>query len=97
MIKSLLSVIALTTAVTVDAFVPAGSAPAFSARRTVRESAVQPLNMFESDSVLSTASNMWLATIDADIAAIPDNEFAPIFAGGIVSRISGPRYCCCGG
>lgn len=84
MIKTLLSVIALTT--TVDAaFVPASSAPAFSARHTVRESAVQPLNLFDSNTVLDTASNMWLATIDADIAAIPDNEFAPIFMGGIVS------------
>jgi hypothetical protein len=97
MIKSLLSVIALTTAVTVDAaFVPSSSAPAFSARHTVRESAVQPLNLFDgSDYALASASNMWLATIDADIAAIPDNEFAPIFMGGIVSRISTPRWCGC--
>jgi hypothetical protein len=102
MINSLLSLIAMTTTVVNAAFVPTSRAPAFSARHhpTVRESAVQPLNLFDysttSDNVLATANNMWLATIDADIAAIPDNEFAPIFMGGIVSCIySRPRCCCC--
>jgi hypothetical protein len=33
-------------------------------------------------SMLPEAS-MWIATIDADIANIADNEFAPIFLGGI--------------
>jgi hypothetical protein len=51
---------------------------------------VQPLHLFDpatvSDVVASAASNsMWLATIDADIQAIPDNEFRTIFTGGIVS------------
>jgi hypothetical protein len=53
-------------------------------------SSVQPLHLFDhamvSDVVASAANtNMWLATIDADIQAIPDNEFTTIFTGGIVS------------
>jgi hypothetical protein len=54
----------------------------------LRSSNVQPLHLFDnaaSDLVTSAANNMWLATIDGDIAAIPDNEFTLIFAGGIVS------------
>ena len=34
--------------------------------------------------LLNSASN-WIATIDGDIANIPTNEFATVFAGGIVS------------
>jgi hypothetical protein len=53
-------------------------------------SSVQPLHLFDpamvSDVVASAADHsMWLATIDADIQAIPDNEFTAIFTGGIVS------------
>lgn len=35
-----------------------------------------------------TASS-WIATIDSDIASMSDNEFAPIFAGGIVVMFGG--------
>jgi hypothetical protein len=35
------------------------------------------------------ASNVWLATIDADIANIPTNEFAPVFFGGIAVMFGG--------
>ena len=35
------------------------------------------------DIVTAAANNLWLATIDADIEAIPENEFATVFAGGI--------------
>lgn len=41
-----------------------------------------------SDLFTAAASNVWLATIDGDIAAIPDNEFTTVFAGGIVSFVS---------
>lgn len=34
-------------------------------------------------SAAASSSNFWLATIDADIAKLSDNEFAPIFMGGI--------------
>lgn len=36
-----------------------------------------------SEIVSAAANNVWLATIDADIQAIPDNEFATVFAGGL--------------
>jgi hypothetical protein len=39
------------------------------------------------DSIM--ASNMWLSTIDADIANIPTNEFAPVFFGGITVMFGG--------
>ena len=35
------------------------------------------------------ASNMWISTIDSDIANIPQNEFAPVFMGGIVVMFGG--------
>lgn len=35
--------------------------------------------------VLNAAHNLWIATIDSDIAKMPDNEFGKVFAGGIVS------------
>jgi hypothetical protein len=39
------------------------------------------------DSIM--ASNMWLSTIDSDIANIPMNEFAPVFFGGIAVMFGG--------
>jgi len=39
------------------------------------------------DALATVANNMWIATIDADIDNIPENEFATVFAGGIVSEI----------
>lgn len=41
--------------------------------------------MLPSGDFLSTANNLLLSTIDADIQAIPDNEFGTVFVGGIVS------------
>lgn len=34
-------------------------------------------------------NNLLVATIDSDIASVPDNEFAPIFAGGILVMFGG--------
>lgn len=45
-----------------------------------------------SNSAATAAShfnNMLIATIDADIANVPENEFAPIFAGGIMVMFGG--------
>ena len=39
--------------------------------------------------MFSAESSNWIATIDADIANIPDNEFAPIFMGGILVMFGG--------
>jgi hypothetical protein len=32
---------------------------------------------------------MWIATVDSDIAKLSDNEFAPIFAGGLLVMFGG--------
>lgn len=45
------------------------------------------MTTFLSESAAATTS--WIATIDADIANIPDNEFAPIFLGGILVMFGG--------
>lgn len=42
-----------------------------------------------STAALSQVNNFLVATIDADIANISDNEFAPIFAGGILVMFGG--------
>jgi hypothetical protein len=34
--------------------------------------------------VLNVAQSLWISTIDGDIDKIPENEFASVFAGGIV-------------
>ena len=55
---------------------------------TTRSTKYQELHLFEEASDFAssvTANNLLLATIDSDIANIPDNEFATVFAGGIVS------------
>jgi hypothetical protein len=39
--------------------------------------------------ILNTVNHLWIATIDSDIANIPENEFATVFAGGIVSGFHG--------
>jgi hypothetical protein len=55
-------------------------------RQQQRQQQVQelPLPMMPDSGMLDSAS-LWLATIDSDIANIPTNEFATVFAGGIVS------------
>jgi hypothetical protein len=35
------------------------------------------------------ASSWWVATIDSDIAKIPENEFAPVFLGGMAVMLGG--------
>ena len=45
---------------------------------------------FDTDAAAAAANNLFLiATIDSDIANIPDNEFASVFAGGIVVMFGG--------
>jgi len=39
--------------------------------------------------VLESAGNLIISTIDSDIANIPDNEFATVFAGGILVMVGG--------
>jgi hypothetical protein len=52
-----------------------------------RPSSTKPLQLFQeaSDFASFAANNLLLATIDSDIANIPDNQFGLVFAGGLVS------------
>lgn len=62
---------------------PTSSPTATSFERT------KGLNMVFDHQVGQSFSNLVLATIDSDIANIPENEFAPIFAGGIFVMFGG--------
>ena len=68
-----------------SAFVSTQSSPAFVATASSKSTQSTQLNMLPSGDFLSTANNLLLSTIDADIQAIPDNEFGTVFVGGIVS------------
>eukprot|EP00980_Cylindrotheca_fusiformis_P006312 scaffold1352_cov144-Cylindrotheca_fusiformis.AAC.18 len=58
--------------------------------QSMRPSRGSDLHLHEVSEALATAAgNFWLATIDGDIDAIPDNEFATVFAGGIAVMIGG--------
>lgn len=75
-------------ACSVAAFVPSHTkqprAPAFS--NVVSTTGPLPVHgPADVDTVTSLANDFWLATIDSDVASIPTNEFATVFAGGIVS------------
>ena len=64
-----------------------------AATQTTTVSAVSTTTT-SSSSLLSSLTSHWssslcLSTIDSDIAQIPENEFAPIFAGGIVVMFGG--------
>jgi hypothetical protein len=50
-------------------------------------SALHAFDPASSLDLLNTAQSLWVATIDSDIANIPTNEFATVFAGGIVRCI----------
>jgi hypothetical protein len=89
----------LLLALPAEAFVSTVNSPSFgtkACRRTQQRSAAPlHLSLFPSsddyslaDSLLSQSS-LLLSTVDADIAKLSDNEFAPIFAGGILVMFGG--------
>lgn len=45
--------------------------------------------MIDADVWMASANSLLLSTVDADIAKLSDNEFAPIFAGGILVMFGG--------
>jgi hypothetical protein len=48
------------------------------------------LSVVADNNILAAASSWWwIATIDSDIAKIPDNEFAPVFLGGMAVMLGG--------
>jgi len=72
------------------AFVPNNSVTAFGRQLEQSRTSHQSMNMLpDADSFLSSSSNMLLSTIDSDIANIPQNEFAPVFMGGIIVMFGG--------
>jgi len=87
-IPSICAALACLSSNTVTAFAPSSVAH-INQRTTVASSSRQStssLNLFLPDVVdhhtlLSSASN-FIATIDSDIANIPDDEFGKVFAGG---------------
>lgn len=70
-------------------------AAAFVSRVSVAPSRTKPLHLMNGEvaEIVSSSSaafnNLLVATIDSDIANVPENEFAPIFAGGILVMFGG--------
>jgi len=59
-------------------------------RRSLLARCMIPSDLVETAaSSVASSSNLVLATIDSDIANIPDNEFAPVFFGGILVMLGG--------
>mmetsp|Transcript_4228 Transcript_4228/g.5566 ORF Transcript_4228/g.5566 Transcript_4228/m.5566 type:complete len:227 (-) Transcript_4228:319-999(-) len=57
---------------------------------SLQASAFDPSSIVDISAAAAVSSSSWLlSTIDSDIAQIPDNEFAPIFAGGIMVMFGG--------
>ena len=73
--------------VSVDAFVP--SSRGNQNCRNVQQGFPYATTSTKRYVVPDIASSLIVATIDADIANIPTNEFAPIFAGGIAVMFGG--------
>lgn len=74
-------------AIILVAAVLAGKVSAFMTKPSasfVRPSQQLYMQLDES-SLLFYTNNMWISTIDADIANIPTDQFGLVFAGGIVS------------
>jgi hypothetical protein len=67
------------------------SASAFLPNKTFRSSRIEHVESVSLARPMSTGtfSSLIVSTIDADIANIPTNEFAPIFAGGIAVMFGG--------
>lgn len=81
-------VLVIVVLVSVDAFIPCSHCN--DKYRVVKhESNFHDLSSTKLSIVPDVASSFLVATIDADIANIPTNEFAPIFAGGIAVMFGG--------
>jgi hypothetical protein len=67
-----------------------GSASRMQRRaRSTLQLSLSPITFLTSDAVASVSNSLLIATVDADIANLSDNEFAPIFAGGILVMFGG--------
>ena len=62
-----------------------GFSPAIPKTRQFASSSARHAIDPSSLNLMNSAASTWIATIDGDIANIPTNEFATVFAGGIVS------------
>ena len=88
MIPLILCVLFFLALLSVDAFAPFSGGNRNS-RHLQRDVYIYDTSSTQRFSILDCASSVIVATIDADIANIPTNEFAPIFAGGIVVMFGG--------
>ena len=80
-ISTICAVLALSVNV-VDAFAPSvlvNKRQRASSRRSVNT----PLNLWLPDDHTFASASSFIATIDSDIASIPDDQFGKVFAGGI--------------
>jgi hypothetical protein len=80
-ISTICAAVALSINV-VDAFAP----PAIVKQRQItaeRRSTTTPLNLWLPDDHALASASSFIATIDSDIASIPDDQFGKVFAGGI--------------
>mmetsp|Transcript_16863 Transcript_16863/g.23444 ORF Transcript_16863/g.23444 Transcript_16863/m.23444 type:complete len:202 (+) Transcript_16863:148-753(+) len=78
------------------AFVTGGPPTTASFSRSARgpSGAVKPTGtshnmLLDSSSSFAASTNLLISTIDSDIAKIPENEFAPVFMGGIAVMFGG--------
>ena len=72
----------------VEGFAPPLSPPTNSPAVSKSSLAAIPLDHHLIDAA-ATSSSWLLSTIDSDIASIPENEFKPVFMGGVVVMFGG--------
>lgn len=93
-LSSILAVVALMAS-SANAAAFLNHAPRRSLAKTQQSTPQSSLEMIPesaesiANAAFSNYNNFLLATIDSDIASVPDNEFAPIFAGGILVMFGG--------
>ena len=69
----------------IEGFAPAVAGRATQQQRTAtpsRKAANTSLNLWMPDEHTLASASSFIATIDSDIASIPDDEFGKVFAGG---------------
>ena len=81
MIDWLFAILCLVLVANSEALLTHGQSKCFRQNLKFKTSALCVHDVAEM--VTAAANSVWLATIDADIEAIPENEFATVFAGGI--------------
>ncbi|KAL7538158.1 hypothetical protein ACHAXR_008322 [Thalassiosira sp. AJA248-18] len=81
-IPSLCAALACLSSSIVDAFAPPSAGQQQRTATPSRQSPPTSLNLWLPDEHALASASSFLATIDSDIASIPDDEFGKVFAGG---------------